>query len=259
METVFVGPAPRLALSVAGKGPLVLFVHGVGGNRHHWDGQVAFLSQNKFMAAAWDARGYGDSGDYDGPLRFDEDFSADVLRVLDHFGQARAHLVGLSMGGRIARNFALRHPGRLRSLVLANTSAGIDAMTPEQVARFVEERRNRTPESMRSLIGSGAGPLAMQALQESVKTLRRPMYLKALEAIVAQDHRAPVERIRVPTLVIAGDEDRVYPPGATRELAERIPGARFVEFKGCGHLSNLEQPGRFNEAVLEFLIQQEKT
>ena len=256
METVFVGPAPRLALSVAGSGPLVLFIHGVGGNRHHWHVQVAFLSQ-KFRAAAWDARGYGDSEDYAAPLRFEEDFSADILRVLDHFREKQAHLEGLSMGGRIARNFALRHPERLRSVTLANTSAGIDAMTPEQVARFVEERRNRTPESMRALVGSRAEPQAMEALQQSVRSLHRPMYLKTLEAIVAQDHRAPVERIRVPTLVIAGDEDRVYPPGATRNLAERIPGARFVEFTGCGHLSNLEQPDRFNQVVLEFLLQQE--
>jgi 3-oxoadipate enol-lactonase len=230
----------------------VLFVHGVGGNRHHWDQQVAFLSKS-FKAAAWDARGYGDSDDYEGPLRFDADFSADVLRVLDHFGEKKLHLVGLSMGGRIARNFALRHPDRLHSVTLANTSAGIDAMTPEQVAKFVEERRNRTPETMRALIGSRANPEAMEVLKRSVSALHKPMYLKTLEAIVAQDHRAPVENIRVPTLVIAGDEDRVYPPGSTRNLAERIPGSTFVEFPGCGHLSNLEQPQRFNETLLAFL------
>jgi 3-oxoadipate enol-lactonase len=230
----------------------VLFVHGVGGNRHHWDRQVEFLSRS-FKATAWDARGYGDSDDYEGPLRFDADFSADVLRVLEHFGEKKLHLVGLSMGGRIARNFALRHPERLHSVTLANTSAGIDAMTPEQVKKFVEERRNRTPETMRALIGSRADPQAMEVLQQSVKALHKPMYLKTLEAIVAQDHRAPVESIRVPTLVIAGDEDTVYPKGATRNLAERIPGSTFVEFTGCGHLSNLEQPRLFNETLLAFL------
>jgi 3-oxoadipate enol-lactonase len=230
----------------------VLFVHGVGGNRHHWDGQIAFLSAH-FRATAWDARGYGDSEDYEGPLNFEADFSADVLRVLDHFKEKKAHLVGLSMGGRIVRNVALRHPERLHSVTLANTSAGIDAMTPEQVARFVEERRNRTPETMRALIGSRADPGAMQVLQQSVKALHKPMYLKTLEAIVAQDHRAPVEEIRVPTLVIAGDEDKVYPKGSTRNLAERIPGSTFVEFTGCGHLSNLEQPELFNETLLAFL------
>jgi len=231
----------------------VLFVHGVGGNRQHWNEQLKALSGKGFRATAWDARGYGDSEDYDAPLAFDEDFSADVLRVLDHFGEKKLHLVGLSMGGRIARNFALRHPDRLHSVTLANTSAGIDAMTPAEVERFVEERRNRTPETMRALIGSKADPNAMEVLKASVKALHKPMYLKTLAAIVAQDHRAPVEKIRVPTLVIAGDEDKVYPKGSTRNLAERIPGARFFEFQGCGHLSNLEQPQLFNETLLKFL------
>jgi 3-oxoadipate enol-lactonase len=212
----------------------------------------------EFKATAWDARGYGDSEDYDAPLNFEADFTADVLRVLDHFGEKKLHLVGLSMGGRIARNVALRHPERLHSVTLANTSAGIDAMTPEQVAKFVEERRNRTPETMRALMGSKAAPEAMEVLKASVKALHKPMYLKTLEAIVAQDRRAPVEEIRVPTLVIAGDEDRVYPKGSTKSLAERIPGAKFVEFQGCGHLSNLEQPELFNETLLRFLKENSK-
>jgi 3-oxoadipate enol-lactonase len=67
-----------------------------------------------------------------GELRF-EDFTSDLLRTLDYLGEARAHLVGLSMGGRIARNFALRHPERLSTLTLANTSPGFDALTAEEV------------------------------------------------------------------------------------------------------------------------------
>lgn len=65
--------------------------------------------------------------------------------------------------------------------------------------------------------------------------------------------RAPLERIAVPTLVITSDEDRLYPPALAHEMARRIPGAELIEIKGAGHLSNIEQPGRFNEAVLGFL------
>jgi len=89
-------------VSVAGKGTLLLFLHGIRGSRHHWARQVEFFSRH-FRAAAWDARGYGDSEDYEGALQFDEHFSADVLRVADHFGADKMHLVGLSMGGRIAQ------------------------------------------------------------------------------------------------------------------------------------------------------------
>ena len=254
METVFVGAAPRIALSVAGAGPLVVFLHGLGGNRRNWDRQVEEFSRH-FRAAAWDARGYGDSEDYEGALQF-EDFSRDLVRVLDHFGAERAHLVGLSMGGRIGRDFALRHPRRVARLVLANTSPGFAALAPEKLKSFVEERRALDPEAQaRRLIGGGARPGAYEELVESMRKLRKPSYLKTLEASVAQDLAAPIENIRAPTLVVTGDEDRLYPPALARDMARRIPGARLAEIEGAGHISNLEQPERFNAAVLDFLRQ----
>ena len=255
MDTVHVGPSPRIALSVHGNGPLVLFLHGIGGHRHHWSHQLPVFA-TRFRAVAWDARGYGDSDDYDGPLDFSS-FTQDVLRVLEHFKAPKAHLVGLSMGGRIARNFALRYPERVSRLVLANTTPGFDALTPEQVKKFVEERRNRTPESMRALISKHARAGAYDDLLASFRALRQPSYLKTLEASVAQDRAAPLEKIRVPTLVVTSDEDRVYPPSIARAMAKRIPGARLAVISGAGHLSNLEQPAQFNQVVLRFLSGQE--
>ena len=236
---------------MAGSGPLVLFLHGIGGNRNHWHYQLNFFAR-QYRAAAWDARGYGDSDDYEGPLQFD-DFSDDLARVLDHLGEPAAHLVGLSMGGRIARNFALRHPERVRTLTLANTSPGFDALSPAEVLRFVEERQSRTPDSLRRLLGRRAAPRAHEALLASFHALRNESYRKTLEASVAQDRAAPLENLKVATLVISGDEDRVYPPQLARRLAERIPGAELVVLEDCGHLSNLEQPDRFNEVLQDFL------
>jgi 3-oxoadipate enol-lactonase len=225
----------------------------MGGNRRNWNAQVEFFSGQGFTSAAWDARGYGDSDDYDGPLQF-ADFSGDVLRVLDYFAAPSAHLVGLSMGGRIARNFALAHPGRLRSVTLANTSPGFGALPPGQVKSFVHQRRNLDPEAhAKRLLGSRARRGAFEDLVASMQALRRASYLKTLEASVAQDRAAPIENLRAPTLVIGGAEDPLYPIEIARSMARRIPGARLVELDGCGHLSNLEQPGRFNAAVLEFL------
>lgn len=254
METVFVGPAPRIALTVHGNGPLVLFLHGIGGNRHHWREQLPIFA-TRFKAVAWDARGYGDSDDYEGPLDFGS-FTQDLLRVLDFFKVQKAHLVGLSMGGRIARNFALRHPERVGKLVLANTTPGIGALTPEEVKKFIAERRNRSPESIKALISRHARPGAYEDVLASFKALRQPSYLKTLEASVTQDRAAPIEKIRVPTLVITSDEDKVYPPSIARAMVKRIPGARLAVISGAGHLSNLEQPGQFNEVVLRFLSQE---
>ena len=112
-------PNPHPAVDLAGSGELVLFLHGIGGNRSNWTEQLTAIGGD-FLACAWDARGYGDSDDYAGPLRF-ADFRNDVLRVLDHFAAPAAHLVGLSMGGFIAQDFFRCHPARVRSLTLADT------------------------------------------------------------------------------------------------------------------------------------------
>ena len=255
--TALVPGSPRIAVALEGRGPLLLFLHGIGGNRNHWQHQLAFFSRHGFRAAAWDARGYGDSDDYEGPLSFD-DFTADILRTLDFLGEQRAHLAGLSMGGRIARNFALAHPQRVLTLTLANTSPGFDALSPEEVLLFVEQRMSRGPESARRLLGSRARAGAHDALLASFHALRNDSYLKTLEASVAQDRDAPLEKLAVPTLVITSDEDRVYPPELAQRMARRIPGAELAVLEACGHLSNLEQPERFNEVLLDFLRRHEK-
>jgi 3-oxoadipate enol-lactonase len=239
----------------------VLFLHGIGGNRHNWDRQVEAFS-GSYRAAAWDARGYGDSDDYAGTLDF-ADFWRDLERVLDQLSAPRAHLVGLSMGGRIARDFALQRPDRVASLTLANSSPGYDALSPDAVEAYLAARRapllagksprDIAPELARRLIGGNPAPGVLEELVESISALRKDSYLKSLEASVTQDRAAPLERITVPTLVLTSDEDRLYPPALARDMARRIPGAELVEIRGAGHLSNIEQPGRFNEAVLAFL------
>ncbi len=243
-------------MSVAGKGELVLFLHGIRGNRRNWAGQVEFFSRG-FRAAAWDARGYGDSDDYEGALQF-EYFTGDVLRVIEHFKAPKIHLVGLSMGGRIARNVALRAPERLHSLVLISTNPGFNALSSERVMQFVNERRTRTPQSLRRLLGSKPNQAAYEELLDSVSRVHEASYQKTLEASVAQDRAAPIEKISVPTLVMAGEEDTVYPPELAREMARRIPGAELHMFERTGHLANLEQPDKFNQVVLDFITRSQE-
>ena len=180
-----------------------------------------------------------------------------MLRVAEHFKAPRLHLVGLSMGGRIARNFALRYPERLKSLTLVSTNPGFDAMSTKDVQRFVTERRTRTPQDLHKLLGSRASRAAYDELRDSVGRIHEASYQKTLEASVAQDRGAPIEKISVPTRVMAGEEDTVYPPELAREMARRIPGAKLLMFEGTGHLANLEQPEQFNQALLDFLLQQE--
>lgn len=253
IQTVFIQPSPRLAVSCAGEGPLVLFLHGIRGNRHNWDAQIEALAAKGFKAAAWDARGYGDSEDYPGSLNFRDHFVGDVLRVAESFSAKKFHLVGLSMGGRIARNVGIYHSDRLYSLTVVNANPGFNSMSADDVRRFVTERKTRTPESIRKLLGPNPRKGAYEELVQSIDMIRDDSYRKTLEASVAQDRDAPIENIRVPTLIVAGDEDKVYPPELARGMAQRIPGAELATMKGAGHLANLEQPEDFNRLLLEFL------
>ena len=167
------------------------------------------------------------------------------------------------MGGRIARDFALRHHERVRSLTLANTSPGFDALSADQVKAFLDARRTPllagktpaelAPELARNLAGPQASHAALDALIDSISRLHKESYLKTLEASVTQDRAAPMERLRVPTLVITSEHDRLYPPPVARARGAGIPGAELVEIPGAGHLSNLEQPERFNAALSAFL------
>ncbi len=256
-------PSPHLAVSVAGQGPLVLMVHGMGGDRHSWRAQMKALAQQGFTAASVDLRGYGGSGDIEGALDFHRDFGADLLAVLDHFQVPRAHLVGLSMGSRVARSLALRHPERVASLVLANSSPGFDAMGADEVDRFIAERSaafqgGQVPASFgmdqaRAMCAPDAAPEALRSAAEAMQRIRLKNYLAVLVASTRQDRGDRLEQIACPTLVITSDQDRVYPEPVTRQLLVRIPGVVHARIERAGHLSNLEQPEAFNRALLAFL------
>jgi 3-oxoadipate enol-lactonase len=263
MSLIRIGGEPVIAVEAQGTGELVLMLHGIGGSRAAWAPQLEALAP-WFTAAAWDARGYGDSGDYEGPLEF-ADFSADLERVLDHFGAARAHLVGLSMGGRIALDFYARHPDRVATLTLADTSAGHpDATDPAKIDEALALRKKpllegRTPADIApEVLAVMAGPSidegARRAILAQLSALRPASYIKTLEAVTRYHGFPDYGAIEVPTLVVAGEFDRIAKPEVARELAARIPDHRFVLIGGAGHVSNLEAPEAFNAALLDFLL-----
>ena len=263
-ETVLIEPRPRIAVDVEGRGPLLVFLHGIGGNRSNWRDQLPAFAAD-FTAVAWDARGYGGSDDYDGPLDF-ADFSGDLLRLLDHFRAPRAHLCGLSMGGRIAMDFHDRHPERVASLTLCDTQPGLAQMPSEKRREFIRLRQeplragkrpvDMAPEVARSLIGPRAVPGAFERLIDSMAALHVDSYLKTIEASFLYERAPALENIRVPTHIVVGADDRLTPPEIARAMAARIAGARLTVIPDAGHLANLEQPQRFNAAVLAFLREQ---
>lgn len=254
--------APRIAYTLSGAGPTVVFLHGIGGNASNWTEQSTAIS-GRYRAVAWDARGYGDSDDYPEALTFPL-FAADLLRLLDHLDVAQAHLVGLSMGGRIALDFYETHPARVASLVLCDTFPGYDdSVTLEQREQFIQSRQQPllagkepcdiAPLVAPTLLSKHASAASLQRLIDSMSRLHKASYLKAIVAMTRYEPVAKLTDIHVPSLVICGDEDQLTPPTVARQMASLIPNAELVILEQAGHLSNIEQPAAFNAALLGFL------
>jgi 3-oxoadipate enol-lactonase len=261
--TAYIPGIPRLAVDQQGSGPLLVFLHGIGGNRSNWHGQFAAFAPY-FTVVAWDARGYGQSDDYDGPLDA-LDFAHDLRRLLDHYGAPTAHLVGLSMGGTIAQDFYSVYPERVATLVLCDTSDGLNmTRTPEQRAEFIrlriapllagKEPRDMAPTVADTLIGRRSSRAAWQRLVDSMSALHKASYIKAVQANTSRTDYPDAHQIRVPTLLVFGEDDRLTPPALGQAMQTKIPGAALVIIPTAGHLSNIEQPEVFNRVVLDFLL-----
>lgn len=258
----FTDGSPRLAYDIDGDGPPVVFLHGIGGNRKNWSRQADALS-GEFTTIAWDARGYGDSADYDGALDF-SDFGDDVRRLLDHLGIERAHLVGLSMGARILMDFAPRYLDRVATLTLCDCFYGFkNALTPEKQKEYIDLRErplregktfaDLAPRLIESLVSPSAPASVRQELHESILGLRVDSYLKTLRASTTFDQADNLHVLNMPIQLIFGREDQLTPPSIGEEMVQLLPAAELAILDGAGHLSNLEAPHGFNRALQNFL------
>jgi 3-oxoadipate enol-lactonase len=183
--------------------------------------------------------------------------------VLDAAGVAQAHVMGASMGGILAQIIAVRHPERVRSLVLACTACRHHTWRRELLAEWAEtaERDGMgrfAREAVRWLIGPRSlrrfwpafglvGPLAMTGSPDA--------FVAQVRAILDMDDdlRAELSSIDVPTLVLVGSQDILTPMGDSEELAEEIPGAELVVIRGAAHGFMLEHGAIFNRTVVDFL------
>lgn len=262
IEHAVIPSTPKLAISFAGSGPLVIFVHGLGGDRRTWDEQLKGLAPH-YTAVSVDLRGYGDSDDPPTPLQFKEDFCADLETVMNYFNVDKAHLIGLSMGGRVCRSTTLQIPHRVASLTLANTSPGFDHLTPEQLQTFVQARSgvikdgclpaNFGLQQAKTMMAKDASERAVKIMVEALGRLKVKNYLEVLKASTLQDRGDSLENIKCPVLIITSDNDPVYPDEITQKMVARIPHAALSCISNSGHISNLEQPDSFNKTIIKFL------
>jgi len=240
-------------------GPPIVFLHGVGGDHATWRPQLRHFAAG-YRCFAWDMPGYGASPARE--MAFPA-LTATLAQLLDALDLPKVHLVGQSLGGMIAQEFAASFADRLLSLTLVATSPAFGRTDKDWQQKFIDDRvgaleRGATmPQLARAnvgrIVGPGADPAGVEIAVGCTANLPVESYKQAIRMIVGFDRRDGLPNIKVPALAIAGAVDTVAPAPMMEKMAAKIPGARFIAVPGAGHLINLERPEAFNTALGGFL------
>lgn len=257
-ETITTGDGCRLHYRFDGPegAPLLLLSNSLGTSMVMWEPQVAELSRS-YRLLRYDSRGHGKSDAPAGAYSMDR-LGRDVVEILDRLEIDAVHFCGLSLGGMVGQWLGYREPSRVRSLILANTSAymgppanwdaRIELVLREGMTSLAEASITRwfTPEFPE------ANPDAIGPIRAGLLATDPQGYTGCCAAIRDMDMRRTGTLNHVPTLVIGGLKDPATPRAESEMLAAALCDARCA-FLGAAHLSNVEQPGAFTRLVLEFL------
>ena len=239
--------------------PWLVFSHSLACSVRMWDGEIA-RHKDKYRVLAYDTRGHGQSAAPNGPYTL-ESLADDLQALLKHLKVEQPHYVGLSMGGMIGQTAALKNPGIFRTMTLADTTSRY----PAEAAPMWEER-------IRVAESKGMAPLVQPTLERWFTEGFRKNSKDKVERVAALIEKTPVagyagccaaipkinvtsrlKELKVPTLVICGNDDPATPPAMAREIQENIPGAKLALIPQAAHLSNIEQPDAFNRALRDFI------
>ncbi|MBX3264685.1 MAG: alpha/beta fold hydrolase [Labilithrix sp.] len=254
----------RTELIEAGSGVPLVLLHPFPFTADVWEGEIEAFSTRRHVIAP-SLRGFGRTAPFDESVPPSIDAMADdVAALLDALEVTSPAVVGgLSMGGYVALAFARRHPERLHALLLADTRAEPDDAEAREkrdasIARVEREGTGAFVDGMlANVVGEttrASRPEVMKRLRDLMASVPAPTIAKALVALRDRpDARPDLATIRVPTLVVVGTEDTVTPPSVAEAMASVIPRATLALLPGAGHLTNVETPAAFHEAVERFL------
>lgn len=251
----------NLAYDDSGSGLAVVLLHGFPFNRSIWSEQVSAL-QRDFRIITPDLRGHGESEVTAGTITM-ETMARDIAALLDQLQVSHTVLGGLSMGGYVALAFARLFPERLQALVLADTRAQGDTAEAKQNRAVQAEKALKegmkpiadgmlpklfTPEtfSNRAAVVQRVNEMMLSTPPEGAAAALRGMAER-------QDHTTFLSHINVPTLILVGREDPITPLADSQLMHEKIAGSRLEIIEKAAHVSNLEQPEKFNDGLSEFL------
>jgi len=250
--------------------PAVVFLHGITGHARTWDDEARLLA-DRYRVLALDQRGHGDTdpapdGDYS-----DDALLGDLVAFTDALGVRRCTLVALSLGGRVAINFAGTHPGRVERLVIVDIGPEIAPVGRARVGALMAGAPERF-ESVEDVITHmrGNAPLYTEAmLRHRAQHAVRPLpgggftwkYDRALREAIRQGRmRVPADlwpqwrAIACPTLLVRGALSDILPDETAKRMVDELPAARLVVVPGAGHTVPGDQPAAFQSLLREFLM-----
>ena len=250
---------PGLSMHMRVDGPRdaspLMLLHSLGTDHRVWQPQAEAL-EARFLVLRPDLRGHGLSDVLPGPYTI-ESMARDVLHALDALGIDRLPVAGLSIGGMVAQSLAAQAPDRISALVLVDTAL---AIPPAELWR--ERASTVRAQGMTAIadtvlarwLTKTADPAAESTLRALLLSTEPEGYAAAAEAIAAADLTATTRCLRLPTLVIVGDQDEATPIASAVALQSAVPGARLQVLRNAAHIPTIEQPALVTEALLDFLL-----
>ena len=233
----------------------LLFLHGVGGGHHAWEAQLPYFSSLGYPSHAWDQPGYGHSPVVD-PYDL-EHVCASLARLIQELSNEPVVLIGHSMGGLVAQEAYVRYPQLIKALSLCFTSPAFAGGNSEFTKKFIAARidpldQGKTMADIAAKLIPTMGSNSKLA-EQIMAGVPPDTYRKAVHLLTTFDRRKELADIKVPTLLIAGSEDKTAPPAMMEKMAGKIPSAEYVLLQDCGLLGPMDQPDAFNDALHFFL------
>jgi pimeloyl-ACP methyl ester carboxylesterase len=235
----------------------LVLLHGIGGAA--WEPTLPALHPRPVLD--WPLPGYGDS-----PMLPETSFAAwaaALREALDANGLSRVDVLGHSIGGMLAQEFALTFPERVRGLVLYATTPAFGGRDPAFAETFLQERlapldagqdmAALARASLPPMLGADAPPNAAAGAIAAMASVPEAAYRATVRCLTTFNRRDDTARIAAPTLLIAGERDPLAPPRSMQRMRDAIAGSQLVVLPGAGHLAHLENPASFNAAVCAFL------
>jgi len=241
-------------------GPFVILSHSLGSSLAMWNPQMKALEPH-FQVLRYDIRGHGKSEAPPGAYTL-ELLGEDAVALLDVLEIEKVHWVGLSMGGMIGQSVALNYPKRLRSLALCDTSAAIapeaQPIWQERIdavrEKGVESQLEPTMERWFTPTFLNLNPNMLGVIRKEFLATPAQGYLGCIYAIRKLNYLDRLSIIKIPTLIMVGEDDPGTPVSASEAMHQRIPSSKLVIIKSARHLSSVEQPEAFNTNLLTFLM-----